>query len=68
MKYKILPKKKYRAKLSKEFDKGYNAGFDEGEAAGQRQVIINIQNRVRLLNQEHPVSVAELRKWFGLDD
>lgn len=63
MKYKILTKKQYRRKLDKEFDKGYL----QGESDGQRQVVINIQNRVRQLNPEHPVQVAELKKWFGVD-
>lgn len=63
MKYKIMPKKKFQRKL----DKAYDEGYLQGEADGQRQVVINIQNRVRQLNPEHPVQVAELKKWFGVD-
>lgn len=72
MKILVISKKQLKKKLRKSFTNGYDHGYDAGylqaEIDAEQQIIGKFQERVRLLNPDFPVTVAELRKWVGLDD
>lgn len=57
-----IPQRKVKEMLSN----AYDDAWDEGWKCGADSAVASFRHRVSLLNEDFPVSVAELRNWFGM--